>query len=206
MFYDNLPEVLPSVRFFPWIGSKYEEGHFNGNRILILGESHYEEPDVTKWLTDDLISAIANGDITHRFFTIVAQLVSGDSVDALDKSKFWSEVAFYNFVQVPLRDARVRPTWVEWLTGVEPFKDVVRFLQPDKIIALGKQVWDVMPNDGIEGDAVIIGDKSAATYHYDGYIDKRVSCLSLPHPSSFGFSATEWQPLVGHFLDGFTGR
>jgi len=197
---DAFTEALPSVRFFPWVGMNYEEGWSNGNRLLILGESHYEDADVTGWLTDDLISGVTTGNITHRFFTIVAQLITGDSCVELDKHKFWSKVAFYNFVQVPLSGARVRPTWDEWLTGVQPFKDVVKLLQPEKIIVLGKQLWEVMPNDGIEGVDIVFGGKSATTYRYEMYINKTISCLSLPHPSSVGFSATQWQPHVAQFL------
>jgi hypothetical protein len=47
MHFDDNFLVQHGVFFLPWIGEHYAEG-FSGRRLLVLGESHYDEWDGKK--------------------------------------------------------------------------------------------------------------------------------------------------------------
>src|ERR1700733_7091500 len=84
------------VHFLPWVGSAF---HNQSRRILILGESHYSDRQEPRTLTRTLTQDYINGRWNHRFWTQVAQAVTGKPHWEINRPEFWSTIAFYNYVQ-----------------------------------------------------------------------------------------------------------
>lgn len=120
---------IKGVYFSPCVGSKYRESEL---KLLILGESHYG-----KGGAEDLseITVAAVGDGKHRFFVSVRRLFDGGE-------DFWEEVAFYNYVQeLAGCEPRQRPTEKMWACSHAAFGLVLKKLQPDRILVVGKTTW-----------------------------------------------------------------
>jgi len=120
---------IKDVNFSPCVGSKYRESEL---KLLILGESHYGKGGAED-LSEITVAAVGEG--KHRFFASVRRLLDGGE-------DFWEEVAFYNYVQeLAGCRARQRPTDEMWACSHAAFGLVLRKLQPDRILVLGKTTW-----------------------------------------------------------------
>jgi hypothetical protein len=78
-----------------------------------------------------------------------------------DRGEFWRQSAFVNFVQTNMVKYRIRPDEREWQTGEEPFHAYLSELKPDFVLALGKELWNHLPErhlvkkiavEGVKGD------------------------------------------------------
>ena len=164
--------------FEPWVGSDYECGGPHGCRILILGESHYGQPDkATLGFTNCIVGRYAITE-RRRFFSVVQRLVSLDTqrlrYSEASKRDFWNSVAFCNYVQAIVGPkARCRPTPAMWATGSAVLLHVLDELRPEVIVILGKQLKKHLP-------PVPVGMQVA-------YIS---------HPSGRGMRYAECQPVI----------
>jgi hypothetical protein len=136
-----------SVRFTPWVGSEYLEGHC-GLRTLLVCESHYgdkkhERPTVTP----EIIKALALGEKhpratgklrRHPHFTKIMSALMNvrQSFTREQKRQFWNSVAYYNFLQEFISATRVEPSKDAWERGKAAFSEVLDVLKPDLIICL----------------------------------------------------------------------
>lgn len=174
------------VRFSPWVGDQYQSG-FSGVRLLILGESHYYKgphpgPEFTRELTQGYI----DGTVNHRFWTLVARSVGGQSMSREQCQAFWRQVAFYNYIQdVVGVGARVAPTAQMWASARRPFREVLRVIDPDAVLVLGRRLWGHLPK--ATGTPAPIGGGAIAIY--------------INHPASIGFLPSRWTPAVAGLLD-----
>lgn len=141
------------IRFNPWVGSKYASGGFMGRKILVLGESHYDDEDNAKVNKDFTIDTIREWAIQKRgrFFIVVAKAVlgmpAGIYLDDDKKKEFWESVAFYNYIQQLVGDGpRCRPKWELWEPAKEPFLQVLRELKPNICIAFGNELFSHLPS------------------------------------------------------------
>lgn len=92
----------------PWKGSNYTASRWPGVKLLLLGESHYADysANATIRYTKDYM---AGG--SGVFWTRTMQLVTGSHHSQVDRTDFWNDVAFYNYVQEPAGNGpRKRPT------------------------------------------------------------------------------------------------
>lgn len=80
-----------------------------------------------------------------RTFTAIGQVVTGRDLWKLDRSDFWNSVAFYNYVQEPVLEARCRPTSQMFAAGRQAFVEILSSLQPTHVLALGIELWRHMP-------------------------------------------------------------
>lgn len=200
-----------SYRFHPWSPSA-SDPRFKGVRLLVLGESHYEEvSDTCRFLDAD-----AAGDLTQEmvlkwgaepegrqvFFANLYTMLSGKAWEAESRTlaPFWESIFFYNYVQslVP-GGAGHSPSSAMWANAALPFREVLEEIDPDAILVLGQRLWDNMLkqdedlDDFPDGLGLICGYRKG-----DG---KVVPAAHTRHPSSRGFAPLDWHGRVHLFLD-----
>lgn len=137
---------MSQTGFLPWVGEKYKE---STPRILILGESHYSNPedyseDFTQWVVKEYA---IDPEKRLRFFTTIANTITGHSgwMDDEKRQEFWHSVVFYNYVQELVgAGSRIRPSETMWYRAKEPFFSTLDQLAPQIVIVLGKELsWYV---------------------------------------------------------------
>jgi hypothetical protein len=136
---------IKGVRFDPWQGLEFKSGIRN-RKILIIGEAHYGNyaNGGAKTLTQSIIRdhAIQRKVRSLRYYTMLQRLFSDDDVWTKDgRGDFWNSVAFYNYVQVLVPDARKEPTPEQWETGITPILPVIERINPDAIVVTGLRLW-----------------------------------------------------------------
>lgn len=189
-----------SVRFNPWIGSKYAAGGYSGTKLLILGESHYHHDpspraDFTQWLTQGYI----DGWMKHRFWTLVARTVTGRQASRETCRDFWHSVAFYNYIQAIVGvSARVAPTAEMWASAPEPFRRVLEDIAPRAVLVLGKRLWDNLPQGKI--DTLSLEGEPWPARLYELPDGQYAVATYINHPASFGFVSRKWAPVVAAML------
>lgn len=191
--------------FFPW--KPPGDPRFNGIRLLIVGESHYDEgepppPDQIASFTSDIVTRWGvKAEGYQRFFGNIYASFNADGAhwSSDEFKRFWNTVFFYNYVQsfVP-GEARVRPTTKQFSVSADAFHAVLDDIKPEAIVVVGQTTWDLMSDrcaELIDRDEDGLG--SIYRYEYDGG-----SCLAghTHHPSSIGYSADYWRPRVMRFL------
>nr|WP_299205775.1 hypothetical protein [uncultured Brumimicrobium sp.] len=142
-----------TLTWLPWIGKNYIHSK---NKLLIVGESHYYNPEeqssVDKHQNVNFTRVVIN-DIgikkeylkypdkrKARLFPNFHKTVFGS--DKADTSELWENVAFYNFIQVPMHSNKSRPSTKEIYAGWDSFFKLLDVLQPDRILFIGSVVLD----------------------------------------------------------------
>lgn len=178
--------------FDPWIGSNYDT---HGDRLLVLGESHYGPDSIPANFTRVLTQKYVNREWSHRFWTNIMQVVSGRPHWEIDRAEFWGRVAFYNYVQQPVSEtAGVAPTSEMFAASKAAFFSVLDGLRPKTILVLSKRLWENLPPEGGPSQEIQGGDVSRETWVYP-FSGGKALATWLPHPS-YGFSWRRWHPLV----------
>lgn len=198
---------MSKASFEPW--KPPGDPHFNGIRLLIVGESHYDEgepppPDQMASFTSDVVirwGAKAEG--YQRFFGNIYATFNADGAhwSSDEFKRFWNSVYFYNYVQsfVPGGPGE-RPTAKQFSDSAEPFHAVLDDIKPEAIVVMGRRVWKSMTERNAEKvDYDKDGLGAIYRYQYDGG-----SCLAghTYHPSWKGYSADYWRPRVARYLVG----
>ncbi len=137
---------MPAIRKLqcniqPWTGKCYGTGLCN-QRILFLGESHYQNGPADQSTPDDTGYVIrrAMGKETegrqNPFFTKLRRLVSGDDCEV---TTFWESVAFYNYVQWLVPTSR-RPTQEQWRDSFPYLIEILGELKPTRVLIIGLEM------------------------------------------------------------------
>ncbi len=137
------------VVIHPWIGKRYKNPKYFKERTLVLGESNFTQPEnfnknlVIRCVEDDINIHGENRDTTGfcRFSTKIRRVIFGRD-ESIGPEGLWSDVSFYNFIQMLVGDkSRMRPTQEMWNNSIPAFTEVIETLQPQRILVLGKQNW-----------------------------------------------------------------
>lgn len=196
---------MTSPTFLPW--KPTGDPRFNGLRLLIVGESHYDEGEpppaeqVSSFTSEIVTRWGANAEGYTRFFGNIYATFNDDGAhwSSDEFKRFWNSVYFYNYVQSFVEgNARVRPTAEQFSESADAFHAVLDELKPEGIVVVGQTIWDSMSDRGaklVERDEDGLG--SIYRYEYNGG-----TCLAghTHHPSSIGYSADYWKPRVKRFL------
>lgn len=191
--------------FKPWIGEGYEEG-IGGKRVLVVGESHYSAihevrkpaPDMTLDVMKIYLAGIREN--WTRTIDNVAWAVSGKAPHELRhegrRGEFdvWKQLGFYNYIPVVLTDGpqRERPDRQLFISGKEPFEQVIRMHKPDVLIICGFElfpwvIWNHFQEYGdpwkFKGEWIDIPRESP------------IRAVRMKHPSRF-FSHKEWHQVI----------
>ena len=187
---------MKSVVLLPWIGSRYRSVK---TRLLIVGESHYGEPDeVISRSTSTVVDKWKSGEWSIRYLVAAGRLVSGLSAWELDRDTVLEEVAWYNFVQVGMETLSHRPTALHLKEATGAFLEVIADLDPTHIIVTGVLVWRNLP-PFIDGTReVLLDDKQLEVGEYVTPSGRAVA-IGIPHLSR-GFSPPVWHGVVREFL------
>jgi hypothetical protein len=89
------------VEHQPWKGVAYEQG-IDGERIMIVGNSHYGESDSDD-LTCKIVSEVISGDQALPFFTNIMKYFRYES-----HHEFWTRVVFLNYLPERIGNASER--------------------------------------------------------------------------------------------------
>ena len=212
-------KCMAKINFRPWVGKNYENGLFNGKKILVLGESHYcinERGEggrcnqvCSKNLMDEecfnqtinLIEDVKQG-WRLRTFSNFERTMFGKVPDKDEREFLWDGVVFYNYLQYA-QSGPTRPLEQDtdaYKDSEEAFKEVLETYLPDYIIAWGMRLYDITPNWGGESSLIEIEDNGEAnvwTYTIKG---KRIPTLFIYHPCYGGYSWSAWHPFIKKFL------
>jgi hypothetical protein len=212
------------VIFKPWVGAQYEEG-FKGNKLLVLGESHYCSEDCKEcnveacmkkgYSEEDYYNQTIEGICGYlhayegaRFqqtFLCFERAVLGKVASNEEQESFWNHLAFYNYVQNNLhKEAGCRTNLgsADSANSEVAFKEILETLNPNKVIVWGKRLYNyLLPAwDGFESEVKTDnGCTRVWTYTING---KRIPCMVVNHPSTpSGKSWNYWHPFYEVFLN-----
>ena len=181
--FDDRFRQASGLTWLPWVGGKYAERP-NCEKLLIIGESHYvrpkQEEDLAKVIEDHLnyhaytrdvvFECLINQEWPNRTLDALPKLLFGRG--AIDRERFWSDTAYYNFIQSPMHYNREgspeRPSWDSSVAGWTTFLDVVRVLKPSHCLFIGVEAFKsfnhAMNEKGINHEQVHFPDQVGRTY------------------------------------------
>ena len=193
---------IPKVNFQPWIGKYYGErfNHFDRVRLLVLGESHYEDaPDENDQHPNWIVIKNSCGDqafthyvvnrwgkqFPHRFFTMVANVLlqrKQGGGRTQEHAEVWDHIAFYNYVSTLVswelgQDRANRPNYEQWKKSKLPFENVLKELTPNAVLMLGAD---------LSGWVSYNHKHHNFEETYQPYEDNHISFLGIRHPGSVG--------------------
>ena len=183
------------VRFFePWIGKSYP-------RLLVLGESRYDEEYTDKKIIESLI----RGD-RIRTYTNFVQAVVGKRhwEEEYDQVAFWERTIFYNYLTnfFPGRPREAPP----WDQRVDPqnqriLKSMLQTYKPTHCIVWGYDNWETIEVEAAEwGPEQPIPGLVDAHKYCSMDVEGNVTLFSyVVHPST-GFSYDRWRAVLSAFL------
>ena len=150
-FYDKKLLNIYSLTWLPWIGKDFRN---NKRKLLIVGESHYNEKNDVEY--SGAFQRIARDkDFTRKcvFESAVCSKWSNKIFDntirlslrhtLCNKIDFWQQVVYYNFIQ-RLIDYRIkeRPTSFDFYASWEPFIKLIKILKPTDCVFIGVSASD----------------------------------------------------------------
>lgn len=207
--YDELFDQIKELTRYPWIGSNYKE-----NRLLIVGESHYAQDENTnsdldcyngflkdKNRTISIVEDLMNGSNWKTFQNTYPALVGSENID---KEAFWSNVAFYNFIQRPMNTRMDRPSKSDYCSGWDVFYEVLKVIKPSHCIFLGLESAKFLYPVIKEKKDIIFADKKCTIEQWDKrigvnwgkiahleYEEVNTDITFIKHPSAY-FKKKDW--------------
>jgi hypothetical protein len=130
------------IKWLPWIGSDFEKSKV---KILIIGESHYfnpnepgsfekhQNPNFTITVIEEM--AIGRDYYKTKIHQNFHRAILGN--DNFDASKFWNSLAYYNFIQKPMDTNKGRPSNDDFYESWESFHEIIDILQPTLCLFIG---------------------------------------------------------------------
>ena len=149
--YDSAFDKISGLYRYPWIGSKYDESKC---RILILGDSHYAVDEngneskeevknfrKNKFSTREIVNCVINNVcLNESTWTMFRNLIATfTSITPKEVKDLWSKVAFYNFIQEPMKKRDQEPSSEEEQNGWRCFCEVIDIIAPHFCIFIGKR-------------------------------------------------------------------
>lgn len=201
-----------SYRFLPWPPTT-SDPRFEGVRLLVLGESHYEEVSEEREFRDVDAEPTHTHEMVIRwgsrpeegrqvFFANLYTVLSGKpwAPDDPELEAFWNSIFFYNYVQklVP-GGARHAPSASMWTDAEKPFRAVLEEINPDAVLVLGQRLWDNMAKQ--DQDLGYHSDGLGLICGYQLKGGRVVPAAHTKHPSSPGFAPLNWHKPVRNFLE-----
>lgn len=187
---------MNGVNFHPYVGPIYRT---EAVRLLIVGESHYGEPDDDPTeATRTVVEKWRSGEWAVRYLTIAARILTGLEAWQIDRRTALNGTAFYNFVQVNMSEIGTRPTVAEARASWDAFRAVLDACDPTHILVTGTGfLWPNMPpSDQPSGDIDLAGTVLPRRQYRtpSGY----ANAVVIPHLSRM--SALRWQTPIREFL------
>lgn len=187
------------IFFHPWVGKDYQTGGIFGRKILVLGESHYcsercdgcgtEKCADCYSFTEDVLKKYLNESFPRknwmRTFVKFERSMVNHETDWRERKEIWNSLAFYNYLQIPMDNARQAGKKQQYKDAEGPFFQVLNILKPDIVIVWGYRLWNRLPSlrwkDGIQIQIDDYKVRNGFYYFGDSYSAKTV-CVY--HPST----------------------
>ena len=208
--FDEKFDSVGTLKRYPWVGNKYAESNC---RILILGDSHYTidddknpskeeynrcntDKDYTRGGVRCVINDVCEGKPTWTMFRNLINTFTSLTPDEV--LHLWSKVAFYNFIQEPMKLVDQVPTSKERRDGWRCFYDVVNILKPDFCLFVGirsKQEIEMIRSLGgtytIEDDKEMCNKVTPCYGEIETKEGSKTRFRIIQHTSRF-YSPVEW--------------
>ena len=207
--FDSDFKGITKLKWLPWVGRCFSERP-QGARLLIVGESHYEwegggskdalqKPKFTRRVVSE--HAITRKVCPSPIFDNLSLLLFGTG--QYERERFWSDVAFYNFVQRPMKDKSERPSREDFVSGWSTFTDVIPVLKPSHALFIGVSAFDCfnysMSVQSADFTEVQWTEQVGTTYGRKASIStesETVALLGVRHTSQY-FSWSSWRDYLG---------
>jgi len=143
-------DKIEGLTWYPWIGNNFDQ---QNSKLLLIGESHYADDGEgnfdeecfhsflnDKWTTASYIqnftknNRILGKDTWSLYENIYRALFRTTNIDV---EKFWSKVAFYNFIQRPMKSISERPSNSDYRDSFNIFINLVKKISVTHCIFLG---------------------------------------------------------------------
>jgi hypothetical protein len=190
--------ISNNMYFKPWISENYEKNK-SGQRILILGESHYgDSKEIESNFTIDVIKDVIDG-TKCRGYIYYTKL--GKLFNEKNREEIFENCAFSNLVQSLLTAPRVHPTKEQLDEIHNVFWAILKHTKPNKVIVTSLRAWQYWLPDydqrGIKLAQLEENGKSSQVWKYK-FEDVDCLAIGIPHPSSRNFYS--YRELVQKFL------
>ena len=189
----GLPKMYAGldVPILPWVGNEFTSV---SRRLLVLGESHYDEKLASAPLDASSISEIKNytnemwsafaARQDGRFWTNIVQVVEGKPIRECNISEAVQRFAFYNYCnRIVASAARVAPSSADWINSRPDFDLVLSALQPTHILVLGQRLWNNLKEDRRSDIKITVGNRTKPVCYFMAG-DRLVPSLPITHPSA----------------------
>jgi hypothetical protein len=147
--FDSDFDKLEMLKWYPWIGENYER-----NKILIIGESHYEDgefwqlgnKETTRIITQKRFDDINGKWTLHR--NVEKTILNKTDITLEERTELWNSVAYWNLVQRLLgsRNTTDRPNFEDFDLGWKLFFQIYEILEPKYCLVLGKASFGALGN------------------------------------------------------------
>jgi hypothetical protein len=147
--YDTSFDNVPHLTWLPWIGADFSRRNSN-KRLMIVGESYYSAEQNPEKIHADIKRIISLRTLTRDAVSecCVRNEWPNKTLDAIpkllfatphiDRSRFWSDTGFYNFIQRPMDYGKgERPGRDDLVRSWQVFVDVMRIIQPTHCVFIG---------------------------------------------------------------------
>jgi len=206
--YDEELKLIKTLKWRPWIGEKYID-----KKILIVGDSHFEDGDDWQEKNEDATRIIINACImdktsikrgTSKIHTSIERVFYNKKNVSIEESiKLWQASAYFNLVQVLMHSSSTPPTTEQIDTGWETFLDVAKILRPSVCIKCGlrgfgrlgyvlnnkKKEWNFSHKEFLSNPKIL-------NLSYEGH---KMTIVFIKHPSGRGgFSFKDWGDILHH--------
>jgi len=192
---------IQGVKYQPWQGPLFDS---DDKRVLVLGESFYhgEAGDPPSNINQIGPYKAANRKFEKdertswaRHFHKTQDLFS--SWPCSDPKEFWGRVAYYNYIPQSVgKTPGGKRTKDMWSSGIEPFKAVLMYLKPKRVLVLGFDLWGNMMN------APIVKKAENGAFRF---LDEKTGPVLrvVGHPASRGFytKLRQYQQTVKELLE-----
>lgn len=202
-----LSDPKNEIRWLPYVGAKYFEANC---KILIIGESHYDnpwdpnklsdKPEFTRLIVNELgIQKIKYERRTGKLFNEINKLIN--DVDG----KIWEHISFYNFIQTVMDDRNIRPLRNHYVEGWKTFRNVLDCLKPDVCIFIGTEASNTLSSleneEEVKIDPIVFCEKINRTYLRTSSIEikgHKSNLIFVKHLSKYA-STHVWRGKILHY-------
>ncbi len=207
--------VNSNIFFQPFVGKDYANGGIFGNRIMILGESHYcdegcadcgdcrlhrECMSFTQNVLGDYLDENKERQNWMRTFLKFERSLVGEETDQAMKMKIWNSVVFFNYLQVAMGGPREAGSGEQYQQADKAFFEVLDKFQPEYVIVWGQRLWNKLPGDRWQdGEEIHVDETHVSTGYYLLANGKMVKAMAVNHPS-VGYSWDYWHRVIASFL------
>lgn len=195
--------------FIPHVGINYTK-----TKLLVLGESHYcgelcndcglcgahpECANFTSNVVNDYLNTNNEREGWMNTYLKFERSMVGHKTDINESRHIWDEVAFYNYLQVPMSAPRKAGTKAQYKAAEDAFFSVLESLKPRLMIVWGKRLWRHLPYTYWSDSNPLIVSPASQEHEDIGYYTLPnghvVHALGVYHPSA-GYDWSYWHDVI----------